>query len=76
MDLTVEMTSALFCAGFGVLGPYARAQGWAPGPINDWQTGAAGWVLWISLAVMLGDSITSLALLSLSSCTLKLQHWR
>ena len=50
-------------AGYAALGPYARGQGWAPGPISDWQDGAAGWILWISLAIMLGDSLTSLALL-------------
>ena len=50
-------------AGYAALGPYARGQGWAPGPISDWQEGAAGWILWISLAIMLGDSLTSLALL-------------
>ena len=54
-------------AGFGILGPYARGQGWAPGPITDWKTGATGWILWISLAIMLGDSLTSLSLLIISS---------
>ena len=56
------------------MGPYARAQGWAPGPISDWETGAAGWVLWVSLAIMLGDSVTSLTLLSVSSIAQKLRH--
>ena len=56
-----------------MLGPYARAQGWAPGPINDWQTGAVGWVLWVSLAIMLGDSVTSLALLTVSSFAQRLR---
>ena len=46
-----------------MLGPMARAQGWAPGPIGDWRTGATGWILWVSLAIMLGDSLTSLSLL-------------
>lgn len=54
-------------AGFGILGPYARGQGWAPGPISDWKNGATGWILWISLAIMLGDSLTSLSLLIISS---------
>ena len=54
-------------AGFGILGPYARGQGWAPGPIGDWKNGATGWILWISLAIMLGDSLTSLSLLIISS---------
>ena len=54
-------------AGYGMLGPYARAQGWAPGPIGDWETGATGWILWVSLAIMLGDSITSLSVLVVTS---------
>ena len=63
-------------AGFGILGPYARARGWAPGAITDWQTGATGWILWVSLAIMLGDSITSLGLLSLSSTRDYWHSWR
>jgi OPT oligopeptide transporter protein len=50
-------------AGWAALGPYAAWKGWAPGDVADWETGAAGWVLWVSLAVMLGDSIASLSLL-------------
>lgn len=53
--------------GYGVLGPYARSKGWAPGPIGDWKDGATGWILWVSLAIMLGDSLTSLSLLVVSS---------
>lgn len=30
-------------SGFGILGPYARTQGWAPGPIGSWRTGATGY---------------------------------
>lgn len=66
----VVITSATmwYCiAGYAVLGPYARQQGWAPGPIGDWRSGATGWVLWMSLAIMLGDSLTSLSLLLLTS---------
>ena len=55
------------CAGYGILGPYARGQGWAPGPIMDWKDGATGWILWISLAIMLGDSLTSLSILIINS---------
>ena len=50
-------------AGYGILGPFARSKGWAPGSIGDWKSGATGWILWVSLAIMLGDSLTSLALL-------------
>lgn len=49
-------------AGWAWLGPAARHKGWAPGPIEK-QSGAAGWILWVSLAIMLGDSMTSLSIL-------------
>lgn len=49
--------------GYGILGPVARRAGWAPGPIGDWETGAAGWVMWVSLAIMLTDALTSLGVL-------------
>ena len=51
--------------GWGVLSPLAKAQGWAPGPISDWETGSKGWIVWISLAIMLSDSIISLGWLVL-----------
>lgn len=53
----------MHAAGYGILGPFARRKGWAPGSIGDWKSGATGWILWVSLAIMLGDSLTSLALL-------------
>lgn len=53
--------------GYGILGPYSRQQGYAPGPIGDIRTGATGWILWISLAIMLGDSLTSFSTLIVTS---------
>lgn len=50
--------------GWGVLAPWARASGWAPGPIHDVRTGAQGWLLWVSLAIMLADSAVSLSMLT------------
>jgi len=50
--------------GWGILAPMARAEGWAAGPIQDVGTGARGWLLWVSLAIMLADSAVSLSLLS------------
>ena len=64
MLYTGNIDAAHWPAGFGILGPYARSKGWAPGAITDWQTGASGWILWVSLAIMVGDSVTSLGLLS------------
>lgn len=49
--------------GWGILSPLAKNNGWAPGPINDWKDGVRGWIVWISLAVMLADSIISLGVL-------------
>lgn len=46
--------------GWGVLSPLSKRLGWAPGPIGDMSTGARGWILWVSLAIMCADSIVSL----------------
>ncbi|OBT73355.1 hypothetical protein VF21_07705 [Pseudogymnoascus sp. 05NY08] len=47
--------------GWAVLSPLAKHKGWAPGPIDDWESGSKGWIIWVSLAIMLADSIVSLA---------------
>jgi hypothetical protein len=46
--------------GWGILSPIAHFSGWAPGPVNDWKTGSKGWILWISLGIMISESIVSL----------------
>ncbi|TAQ89293.1 hypothetical protein B7494_g2366 [Chlorociboria aeruginascens] len=46
--------------GWGILSPLAKRRGWAPGPVNDWETGSKGWIVWVSLAIMLADSVISL----------------
>lgn len=46
--------------GWGVLSPLAKNRGWAPGPVDDWETGSKGWIVWISLAIMMADAIVSL----------------
>ncbi|KAI9690160.1 MAG: hypothetical protein M1822_009121 [Bathelium mastoideum] len=46
--------------GWGILSPLAKSQGWAPGPVKDWSTGSKGWIVWVSLAIMLADSLISL----------------
>ena len=51
--------------GWGVLSPLAKHKGWAPGPVSDWTEGSKGWIVWISLAIMLADSIVNLGWLLL-----------
>lgn len=51
--------------GWGILSPLAKSRGWAPGPVNDWSTGSKGWIVWVSLAIMLADSVVSLGWLIL-----------
>ncbi|OIW25880.1 OPT superfamily oligopeptide transporter [Coniochaeta ligniaria NRRL 30616] len=51
--------------GWGILSPLAKYRGWAPGDIGDWENGSKGWIVWISLAIMLADAIVSLGYLAL-----------
>jgi OPT family oligopeptide transporter len=51
--------------GWGVLSPLAKHKGWAPGPVSDWTNGSKGWIVWISLAIMLADSLVNLGWLFL-----------
>ncbi|KAK9453884.1 OPT oligopeptide transporter protein-domain-containing protein [Dipodascopsis uninucleata] len=55
------VSSMLFGAilGWAILAPLATNMGWATGPIDDWKTGGQGWILWISLAIMVVDSVIS-----------------
>lgn len=46
--------------GWGILSPIAKLSGWAPGSIGSMTDGARGWILWVSLAIMLADSLISL----------------
>ena len=51
--------------GWAVLSPIAKYQGWASGDVGDWNTGSKGWIVWVSLAIMLADAIVSLGWLLL-----------
>lgn len=53
--------------GWGVLAPLAKYLEWAPGPIDDWVTGGQGWILWLSLSVMIADSLVSFAVVTYKS---------
>ncbi|KAL5403459.1 hypothetical protein PMIN06_009754 [Paraphaeosphaeria minitans] len=50
--------------GWGILSPLAKHRGWAPGPVSDWTDGSKGWIVWISLAIMLADSLVNLGWLA------------
>ncbi|KAL8735264.1 MAG: hypothetical protein Q9181_002876 [Wetmoreana brouardii] len=51
--------------GWGILSPLAKSRGWASGPVDDWTSGSKGWIVWVSLAIMLADSVISLGWLLL-----------
>jgi len=51
--------------GWGILSPLAKSRGWAPAAVDDWEKGSKGWIVWISLAIMLADAIVSLGWLIL-----------
>lgn len=53
--------------GWGVLAPLAKYLGWAPGPMDDWVTGGQGWILWLSLSVMISDSLVTFVVVSIKS---------
>ncbi|KAJ5247419.1 hypothetical protein N7468_002402 [Penicillium chermesinum] len=46
--------------GWGILSPLAKSRGWAPGPVDSWEDGSKAWIVWVSLAIMLADSLVSL----------------
>ncbi|OJD16654.1 hypothetical protein AJ78_03206 [Emergomyces pasteurianus Ep9510] len=46
--------------GWGILSPLAKHRGWAPGLVDSWEDGSKGWIVWVSLAIMLADSIINL----------------
>ncbi|RVX66553.1 hypothetical protein B0A52_09429 [Exophiala mesophila] len=51
--------------GWAILSPIAKHNGWAPGSVDDWEHGSKGWIVWVSLAIMLADAVVNLAWLIL-----------
>lgn len=65
-----ETTSAMLVGmviGWCILGPMAKFKGWAPGDVNDWKDGIAGWIMWVALGIMIMDSLVSLGYLTFKS---------
>ncbi len=46
-----------------ILGPTARRAGWAPGPVGSSKDGPQGWLVWIALATIFSESMSSLLVL-------------
>ncbi|KAL8887264.1 MAG: hypothetical protein Q9205_005095 [Flavoplaca limonia] len=61
--------------GWGILSPLAKQRGWASGPVDSWQDGSKGWIVWVSLAVMLADSVISLSWLVLRPLIVHGPQW-
>ncbi|EIE87658.1 hypothetical protein RO3G_12369 [Rhizopus delemar RA 99-880] len=74
LPTTLSMLSGCI-VGWGILSPLAHFAGWAPGPVDDWKTGSKGWILWISLGVMIAESCVSL-LVVLTRTIIKIYHHR
>lgn len=49
--------------GWAILSPVAKSKGWAPGEVSDWNKGSRGWIVWVSLSIMLSDALVSLGFL-------------
>ena len=62
--------------GWAILSPLAKTRGWAPGQVSDWETGSKGWIVWVSLAIMLADSVVNLGWLALRPVLQNGARWR
>lgn len=63
-ETTLHMTLGAII-GWAVLSPLAKSKGWAPGDVSDWEHGSKGWIIWVSLAIMLVDAVVSLSYIAL-----------
>ena len=61
--------------GWAILSPLAKKRGWAPEPVGEWDGGSKGWIVWVSLAIMLADSLVSLGWLVLRPVILHSPTW-
>ncbi|KAH6982281.1 OPT oligopeptide transporter protein-domain-containing protein [Ilyonectria sp. MPI-CAGE-AT-0026] len=55
--------------GWGILSPIAKHNGWASGPVGDWENGSRGWILWVGIGLILGDSLVGIAWIVLKLCS-------
>jgi hypothetical protein len=47
--------------GWGILSPIAKHKGWAGGSVDNWDNGSRGWILWVGMGLILGDSAVGLS---------------
>lgn len=73
--VTVSMNLGMF-VGWAVLSPLSKHLGWAPGPAGSNTDGARGWILWVALAIMIAESLTSLFPIVIGSITRSVSHAR
>lgn len=62
--------------GWGILAPLSKYMGWAPGEFNDWTHGAQGWILWISLSIMVSDSVVSFFVVATKALHDQIKHYK
>jgi hypothetical protein len=65
-EITLHMLTGAI-VGWAFLSPLAKTQGWAPGPIDDWNTGSRGWIVWISLSALIADAIVKIGWICVQS---------
>lgn len=61
--------------GWGILSPLATKRGYAPGKTSDWEHGSKGWIVWVSLAIMLADAIINLGWLVVKPTISHVPRW-
>ncbi|KAJ5949547.1 hypothetical protein N7454_001131 [Penicillium verhagenii] len=58
-EIVLHMLTGAIVA-WGILSPYAKGKGWAPGDVSDWETGSRGWLIWISLTCLMADTLVKM----------------
>jgi len=66
------LAGAIF--GWMIIGPLAHELEWCD-PVMGWETGCSGWIMWVSLGCMLGESICSLLILICVTGYVKTKNW-
>lgn len=60
MILDLPVACSMFVGaviGWGILSPIVKYNGWAPGPTGSMENGIRGWLVWITIGLLLGDAL-------------------